>query len=145
MRGVGGTPIEEAPVWVLGILAIVLWAVVFPALVGLLDGLRLVPGGGHSLAAAAAGLSILLVVGLARQRRWQRPSDGDPLGQTPIFVRFSTWLYATLILPNFLFGVLVLFRGGEGLGYLGAWVIGVMVSLIHGGFALARRWRRERR
>lgn len=144
MRSDGGTPIEEAPVWVLAILVVLLWLIIFPALVGLLDGLRLVQGGGYGVAAAAAAISLLLVVGLARQKPWKRPAESEPPVDAPVFVRFATWLYTALIFPNVLFGALVLFRGGEGLGYLGAWAIGGIVSLIHGAFALAERWRRGR-
>ena len=144
MRRVGGTPIEEAPVWALAILTVVLWIVVFPGMVGFLNGFRLVAGGGWTVAAAAGGVSLLLVVGLANQKRWKRPGPGEPDHDVPVFVRFSTWLITTLIVPNVLYGVLVLSRGGEGLDYLSAWLIGLLVSAIHGGFALAER-RRGRR
>jgi choline-glycine betaine transporter len=63
MRRVGGTPIEEAPVWALAILTVVLWLVMFPALVGFLNGFRLIAGGGWTVAAAAGVISLLLVVG----------------------------------------------------------------------------------
>jgi hypothetical protein len=143
LRRVRGTPIEEAPVWALGILTVVLWLMVFPALVGLLNGFRLVVGGGWTMAAAAGGVSVLLVVGLARQKRWRRPGTTDPTIEVPVFVRLSTWCITTLIVPNILFGVLVLSRRGEGLDYASAWLIGLLVSAIHGGFALVERWRRR--
>lgn len=143
MRREGGTPIEEAPVWALGILAVVVWLVAFPALVGLLNGFDVVDGGGWRIAGAAAVLSLFLVVGLARQKPWRRASPDEPTAEPPLFVRFSTWCYTTLLVPNVLHGTLVLFRGGEGFDYLSAWLIGLMVSAIHGGFALAERWRRR--
>ena len=143
MRRVGGTPIEEAPVWALGILTVILWLVVFPALVGFLNGFRLIAGGGWTVAAAAGAISLLLVVGLARQKRWRRPRPGEPPVEVPVFVRFSTWCITALMIPNVLFGVLVLSRRGEGLDYLGAWLIGLIVSAIHGGFALVERLRRR--
>jgi hypothetical protein len=59
----------------------------------------------------------------------------------PVFVRFSTWCITSLMVPNVLFGVLVLSRRGEGLDYLGAWLIGLIVSAIHGAFALVERLR----
>lgn len=145
LRPEGGTPIEEAPVWVLAILAFVLWLLVFPALVGFLNGFRLVAGGGWTLAATAAAISLLLVVGLARQKPWRRSSPEDPAVEIPVFVRFSTWFVTTLMVPNVLFGVLVLSRQGQGLDYLSAWLIGLIVSAIHGGFALAERLRRRGR
>lgn len=145
LRPVGGTPIEEAPVWVLAIFTVLLWLVVFPALVGLLNGFRLLAGGGWTVAAVAFGISLLLVVGLARQKRWRRPRPDQPPAETPVFVRFSTWCITALLVPNVLYGVLVLSRRGEGLDYLSAWLIGLMVSAIHGGFALAERLRRRMR
>jgi hypothetical protein len=145
MRRNGGTPIEEAPVWALALFAILLWLVAFPALVGLLNGFRLIAGGGWTVAAAAGAISLLMVVGLARQRRWRRPSRGEPGAAPPVFVRFSTWCITTLVVPNVLFGVLVLTRQGEGLDYLAAWLLGLIVSAIHGGFALIERVRARRR
>jgi hypothetical protein len=145
MRRIGGTPVEEAPLWALAILAIVLWLVLFPALVGLLNGLRLVSGGGWTVAAAAAAISLLLVAGLAGQKPWKRPTPAEPFAETPLFARFSTWLYAWLIVPNVLFGTLVLSRRGEGMDYLEAWLVGALVSAIHGGFALLERRRRGKR
>jgi len=142
---VGGTPIEEAPVWALGILTAVLWLVVFPGLVGFLNGFRLVAGGGWTVAAAAAVISVLLVVGLARQKPWKRPGGGGSPEGVPIFVRFSTWLVTTLVVPNVLYGALVLGRRGEGLDYVSAWLIGLMVSGVHGAFALVERMRARRR
>ena len=89
----------------------------FPALVGLLNGFELVTGGGWGVAAAAGVISLLLVVGLARQKRWERPNPRHPSAKAPLFVRLSTWFFTTLMVPNVLFGVLVLTRRGEGLDY----------------------------
>jgi len=144
LRPVGGTPIEEAPLWVLGLLVVILWPIIFLALVGFLNGLRLFTGGGWTVAATAGVLSLLLVAGLGRQKRWKRPTPESPFAQVPIFARFSSWLWATLIAPNVLFGALVLSRHGEGLSYLSAWLIGLLVSAIHGGFALASLHRSSR-
>lgn len=143
MRRVGGTPIEEAPFWALALFTGVLWLVVFPALVGLLNGLKLVAGGGWTLAGLAALVSLLLTAGLARQRPWKRPDPGDPFARPPLFVRFSSWLVTALFVPNVLYGVLVLSRGGEGLDYASAWLIGLLASAIHGAFALAAKLRRK--
>lgn len=144
MRPLGGTPIEEAPVWVLGLLTFFIWLVVFPALVGLLNGFGMVAGGLRTLAAVAGVISLLLVFGLARQKRWRRPTPREPWVEVPLFVRFSTWFFASLMVPNVLYGVLVVSRRGEGLDYASAWLIGLLVSAIHGGFALTHRLRRTR-
>lgn len=143
MRAAGGTPVEGAPVWTLAVLTVVLWLVVFPGLVGLLNGFRLIAGGGWIVAGAAGAISLLLVAGLARRRPWRRPRPGEPAVEPPVFVRFSTWCITSVMVPNVLFGVLVLSRRGEGLDYASAWLIGLLVSAIHGGFALAERWRRR--
>lgn len=144
LRPAGGTPIEEAPVWVLALLVALLWPIVFFALVGFLNGFGLLAGGGWTVAAAAGAVALLLVVGLARRKRWPRPTPEDPSAVVPVFARFSTWLWTTLIVPNVLFGALVVSRHGEGLDYPSAWLLGLLVSAIHGGFALAERLRRPR-
>jgi hypothetical protein len=144
MGSADGIPIEEAPLWVLAILTVVFWLVVFPALVGLLNGFELVTGGGWGVAAAAGAISLLLVVGLARQKRWERPNPRHPSTvKAPPFVRLSTWFFTALMVPNVLYGVLVLSHHGEGLDYAGAWIIGLIASAIHGAFAVADRLRRR--
>lgn len=143
-RPTPGMPIEEAPLWALAIFAAVLWPIVFAALVGVLNGLRLVAGGGWTVAGVALAITVVVVAGLATQKRWQRPGPRNPAAQPPPFVRFSAWLWATVLVPNVLFGVLVLFRFPDGLDYGGALFIGLVVSAIHGAFALAERWRRRR-
>jgi len=145
LRATGGTPIEEAPLWALVLLVGVVWLVAFPALVGLVNGLRPATGGGAGLAAAALALSLLVVAGLARQPRWRRAPSGELDDTRPPFVRFSTWLWTTLLVPNVLYGAIVLMRGGEGLSYSGAWALGLLVAAIQGAFCLADRLRRQRR
>jgi len=138
-------PIERAPAWVLAILVGLVWLIAFPALVGLVNGLRPASGGGVGLAAVALALALLLVVGLARQRPWRRPRPTDLADARPPFVRFSTWVITTLLLPNVLYGAIVLFRGGEGLDYASAWGIGLIVAAIQGAFGLVDRLRARRR
>jgi hypothetical protein len=145
VRPTPGMPIEEAPLWALAIFAAVLWPIVFVALVGLLNGLRLVAGGGWTVAGAALAITLLLVAGLATRKRWKRPGPRNPAAQPPPFARFSAWLWATVLVPNVLFGALMLFQFHQGLGYAEAIAIGLLVSAIHGAFALAERWRRRRR
>jgi hypothetical protein len=53
----GGTPIEDAPPWVLCIFAALLWLVIFPALVGVVGALRGPWGGGELLALGAGAIS----------------------------------------------------------------------------------------
>ena len=93
------------------------------------EGVELVvDGGGWRIAGAAVVLSLVLVVGLARQKPWRRAHLAEPAteptAEPPLFVRFSTWCYTTLLVPNVLHGTLILFRGGEGFDYASAWLIG---------------------
>jgi hypothetical protein len=144
LRRVGGTPIEEAPLWALALLAGVLWLLVFPALVGLADGFGRAPGGGRGLALAAAAISVLLVTGLATRPAWRRPAGPRPHpldDRRPLVARFSTWLIGVVLYPNLLHGLLVLTRGGEAVDYRASLAIGLVASGIQGLFALRARRR----
>ncbi len=146
-------PIEEAPVWALAILVALFALIFFPALVGLAESFGADTRGHRlELAAGAAALALFLVVGLARQRRWRRarsPLDAlDPLAplaadDRPIFARFSTWLWTTLLFPNVLYGLLVLTHSSEGarVDPRAAWIVGLGVSALQGLWALAERRR----
>ena len=67
-------------------------------------------------------------------------------------MRFSTWLIVTLLVPNVLFGVLVLGHEGPPLTYEQALLLGALISAVQGMLAwldrleaAARRAVRERR
>jgi hypothetical protein len=139
-RTTGGTPIEEAPLWVQAILAVLLWLIFFPSLVGLLGGFHQSLGRGL-VALAAAVVAILVVAGLATRKPWRRRPPTDPADDRPLVVRFSTWLITALMLPNLLHGLLILTRPGPPPDYLAMLAIGALVSAIHGLFVLADRWR----
>lgn len=144
MRRTGGTPIEEAPLWALAILTTILALIFFPALIGLAESFGLDTRGRRlEIAGAAAAIALLLVSGLARQRRWRRAAVAHPLDDRPLFVRFSTWLWTTLLFPNFLHGLLVLMRSpAEGrLDPRAAWLVGLGVAAIQGVWALLHRLR----
>lgn len=145
LREVGGTPIEEAPPWALAILVVVLALVFFPALVGLVEALGADTRGRRlGIVVGAAALALFLVAGLARQRRWRRaPSSAAP-DPRPLFVRFSTWLWVTLLFPNVLHGLLVLTRAADEprLDPRAAWLVGCVVSAVQGGWSLFERRRR---
>ena len=140
----GGTPIEEAPWWALAIFAGLLWLVAFPALVGLLAGWGAWGGESLRVALAALGVALLVVVGLATRPRWRRPRGATLEDPRPFFVRFSTWLWTVVLLPNVLFGALVLGNPATPISYEASVLVGLLVSAIHGGFALAERFRRPR-
>lgn len=135
-----GTPIEEAPFWVLAILAVLLWLICFPALVGLLGGFNQQVGRG-TVALAAAAVAILVVAGVATRRPWRRRPPTDLVDERPLVVRFSTWLITALMLPNVLYGLLILTRDGPPPDYAAMIAIGMIVSAIHGLFAVVDRWR----
>lgn len=143
-RASDGMPIEEAPIWALAILVALFALIFFPALVGLAESFG-ADTRGHRLevAAGAAALALFLVVGLARQRRWRRarsPLDPD---DRPIFARFPTWLWTTLLFPNVLYGLLVLTHSSETerVDPRAAWIVGLGVSALQGLWALAQRRR----
>jgi hypothetical protein len=140
VRRSGGTPIEEAPLWLLPILILLVWLVAFPALVGLLDGLGGYRGQWREIALGAAVISALIVAGLAFRQPWKRGIVEGPLDNRPLFVRFSTWLLATACVPNVLQGVLVLTREGPPPDYRSSLALGLLISGCHGLLAwLARR------
>jgi len=143
-RASDGIPIEEAPVWALAMLVAIFGLVFFPALVGLAESFG-ADTRGHRLAVAAgaAALALFLVVGLARQRRWRRAHSPLDRDERPIFARFSTWLWTTLLFPNVLHGLLVLTHSAEGarVDPRAAWIVGLGVSALQGLWALAQRRR----
>lgn len=138
-----GTPIEEAPLWALAIFAALLWLIAFPALAGLLAAWGAWRGQVATVALAALVLAVVVVAGLATRKPWRRRGPRDLHDERPLFVRFSTWLWTAILLPNVLFGVLVLTHDGPQLGYEEALALGLIVSAIHGAFALADRFRRR--
>jgi membrane protease YdiL (CAAX protease family) len=144
LQSTSGTPIEEAPIWLLAIFTVILWLITFPAVVGFLSGLGLWRGNKLAAALAALGIVLVLVIGLATRKPWRRPTAADPRDHRPLFVRFSTWLIVTLLVPNVLIGVLELTHKGPPLTYEQALVIGALVSAIQGVAALVDRWKRRR-
>ena len=140
-----GTPIEEAPLWALAIFAALLWLVAFPALAGLLAGWGAWHGQRPAVALAALVLSVLVVAALATRKPWRRRTASDLADERPLLVRFSTWLWTAVLLPNVLFGILVLTHEGPSLTYESALLLGLLVSAIHGLFALAGRVKERRR
>jgi hypothetical protein len=143
-----GTPIEEAPWWMLAIFTALLWLIAFPALAGLLAGWGAWNGQRLPVALAALVLAATMVVGLATRKPWRRSRGPSLEDHRPVFVRFSTWLYTALLLPNVLFGILVLTHEGPPLTYESAVVFGLLISAVHGAFAAierTKRWWRSRR
>ena len=144
LRSSGGTPIEEAPLGVLALFTALLWLIAWPALVGLLAGLRLWRGDRLYTALGALAIAVVVVVGVATRRPWRRltgPTLDDP---RPLFVRFSTWLITALLLPNVLYGTLLLTQRATDMSYEGAARLGLLVSALHAVAAAVERWRRSR-
>lgn len=144
LRATDGTPIEEAPLWVLAIFTGILWLIAFPAVVGLLAGWGLWGGDKLTPALAALGIAVVLVVGLTARKPWRRPTAADPRDHRPLFVRFSTWLIVTLLVPNVLFGILVLTHEGPPLTYEQALLLGALISAVQGTLAWLGHRRRRR-
>jgi hypothetical protein len=138
-----GTPIEEAPLWVLAILTALLWLIVFPALIGLLHGFGLWRGDRLDPALAAGALALALVVGLATRKPWRRPGPGELVDRRPFFARFSAWLIGVVLYPNVLMGTILLTRPGPPPDYLSTAALGLLLSAVQGILAWNLR-RRER-
>ena len=139
-----GTPIEEAPLWILAILTGIFWLIAFPAVVGLLAGWGIWRGDKLPAALAALVIAVLLVAGLATRKPWRRPTTTDLADHRPFLVRFSTWLMVAIFLPNVLFGILVLTHKGPPLTYEQALVLGALISAVQGVLAWLDR-RKHRR
>jgi len=139
-----GTPIEEAPLWVLVILTGIFWLIAFPAVVGLLAGWGFWRGDKLPAALGALVIAVSLVVGLATRKPWRRPTATDLADHRPFLVRFSTWLMVAIFLPNVLFGILVLTHKGPPLTYEQALVLGALLSAVQGVLAWLDR-RKHRR
>lgn len=128
----------------LAILTLVLALVAFPAVVGLLAGLGRWRGDLLSAALAALAVAGAIVALTATRRPWRRGPVTALHDPRPVPVRFSTWLITALLLPNVLFGMLVLAQPDPALGYRGAALVALLVSALHGGFAAAAHRRRVR-
>ena len=128
----------------LAILTLVLALVAFPAVVGLLAGLG--RWRGDVLAAALAALAVAgaIVALTATPRPWRRGPVTALHDPRPVSVRFSTWLITALLLPNVIFGVLVLAQPDPAVGYRGASLVAFLVSALHGAYAAAAHRRRVR-
>jgi hypothetical protein len=144
-RPSGGTPIEEAPVWMLAITALLIALPIFPALVGLATAAGLADrfrGGWWPLAPAALVVSVGLVVGLATRKSWTRKPPTRWQDSRPLFVRFSTWLWTAILFPNVLVGLLVLTHSSNEpkLDSRGIYLVCFAVSMVHGAYAFGKRW-----
>lgn len=143
LRRVGGTPVEEAPWWALAIFALLLALVAFPAVVGLLAGLGRWHGQHAAAAAGALALALAIVAAVATRRPWRRAPPTPLQDPRPLAVRFSTWLITALLLPNVLFGFLVLAVPQPAVGYRGAALAAAAISALHGAWAALERRRRR--
>lgn len=140
----GGIPIEEAPFGILALFTALLWLIAWPAVVGLLAGFGLWHGERLYPALAALGLAVSVVIGVATRKPWKRPAGSTLDDPRPLFVRFSTWLITALLLPNVLFGTLLLARPATDVSYGAAARLGLLVSFLHAVAAAVERWRRRR-
>jgi hypothetical protein len=138
----GEIPIEQAPLWVLAIVALLLALVAYPAFVGILEGLGSWHGERLRTAVAAAVLGLVVVAGLATRKPWKRPRGTEPVDQRPWFVRFSSWLWGVVLYPNVLHGILVLARKGPPPDYRTSLFLGMLLSGIQGLLAWMDRRKR---
>ena len=138
----GEIPIEQAPLWVLAIAALLLALVAYPALVGILDGFGAWHGEKLRTAVTAAVIGIVVVAGLATRKPWKRPRGTELVDQRPWFVRFSSWLWGVVLYPNVLHGILVLARKGPPPDYRTSLFVGLLLSAAQGLLAWMDRRKR---
>jgi MFS family permease len=141
LRRVGGTPVEEAPWWALAIFALLLALVAFPAVVGLLAGLGRWHGQHGAAAAGALAVALAIVAAVATRRPWRREPATPLHDPRPLAVRFSTWLITALLLPNVLFGFLVLAQPDPAVGYRSVALAAMLISAAQGAWAVTVRRR----
>jgi len=132
-------PIEQAPLWVLGLVALAIWLLAFPAIVGLLAGVGLWHGARLGPAIAAALLAVGLTAGLAMQKSWRRTPPSALGDDRPFFVRLSGWVLGLVLYPNLMMGLVLLFRKGPPPDYRSVVMIGFVLSIVQGIVALTRR------
>ncbi len=126
----------------LAIATLLFWMVTFPALVGLLAGWGFWHGARLPAALASLAIAVLLVVGMATRRPWRRTPSGD---ERPVLVRLSTFVMTVVLVPNVLFGAVVLSRRGPALTYRQSVAVGLLLSAIQAASAGVDRWQRRRR
>ncbi len=140
----GEIPIEQAPLWVLAMVALLVALVAYPALVGILDGLGAWHGEKAGTAAAAAVLALGVVAGLATRKPWKRPRGTEPVDRRPWFVRFWSWFWGAVLYPNVLHGILVLAHTGPPPDYRTSLLVGMLLSGLQGLAAWVDRRKRPK-
>lgn len=128
----------------LAIFAVILWLIVFPAMIGLLHAFGLWHGERAAPAIGAAILTLVLVVGLATRKPWRRPSGATLVDERPLFVRLSTWIVSAVLYPNVLMGAILLFRKGPPPDARSTIALGVLLASVQSLLGWLERRRRQR-
>jgi hypothetical protein len=142
--GTDGTPIEEAPFWILLIATPLIGAVLFLGAVGFQDTLGVWHGQWKPTALGALAAAAILIGTLSRLKSWRRPKPGEP-DTRPRVVRFATWLLGTAAFAFVLEGVLALIWADHHPGPLGVAYVMVVIAGARGLLAWSERFKKSRK
>ncbi len=133
-----GTPIEEAPFWVLLIATPLIGAVLFLGTVGFQDALGVWHGQWKPTAIGTLAASAILIATLARLKPWRRLKPGEP-DTRPRLIRFATWLLGTAAFAFILEGLLALIWADRHPGPVGVAYVMIVIAGARGLLGWAER------
>ena len=119
-----GTPIEDAPFWILCIIAILMTAAAFPGVVGIQDAFFGWDGRWLVSIGIAAVIGILFTSIMATRKSWRR----DKPKEKPISARIFTWVMTSLLYPFTLHGVLVMIIWPKPMDFFTSLFLGLVIS-----------------
>ena len=119
-----GTPIEDAPFWILCIIAIAITLAAFPGVVGFQDSFFGWDGNWLLSIGVAAAIGILFTSIMATRKSWRR----DKPKEKPISARIFTCLMTSLLYPFTLHGILVMIVWPKRMDFLTSLILGLVIS-----------------
>jgi len=119
-----GTPIEEAPLWILCIITIAITAAAFPGVVGIQDAFVGWDGRWLVSIGIAAVIGILFTSIMATRKSWRR----DKPKEKPISARIFTWVMTSLLYPFTLHGVLVMIIWPKRMDFFTSLFLGLVIA-----------------
>ena len=119
-----GTPIEDAPFWILCILVVAITLAAFPGVVGLQDSFFGWDGNWILSIGIAALIGILFTSIMATRKSWRR----DKPKEKPVSARIFTWVMTSLLYPFTLHGILVMIIWPKPMDFLTSLILGLVIS-----------------
>lgn len=136
-----GTPIEDAPLWVLCIFAVLITAAAFPGVVGLQDSLFGWDGRWPISLGIAVVISILFTAIMATRRSWRR----DKPKEKPTSARLFTWIMTSLLYPFTLHGILVMIMWPTRMDFFSSLYLGLVISAAQAFLGWFEQFNRSRK